>query len=61
MKPVLARQMEIYAGFLEHEDHQVGRVMEALEGLEILDDTLIYRHHRRQRRFRRRIAPRNIQ
>jgi arylsulfatase len=42
LKPVLARQMEVYAGFLEHTDHQVGRVIDALEDLEILDDTLIY-------------------
>ena len=42
LKPILARQMEVYAGFLEHTDHQVGRVVEALESLEILDDTLIY-------------------
>ncbi|MFN2165436.1 MAG: sulfatase-like hydrolase/transferase, partial [Anaerolineae bacterium] len=42
MKPVLARQMEIYAGFLEHTDHHVGRVIDALADLEILDDTLIY-------------------
>ena len=42
MKPVLARQMEVYAGFLEHTDHHVGRLIDALEDLEILDDTLIY-------------------
>jgi arylsulfatase len=42
MKPILARQMEIYAGFLEHTDHHVGRVIDALADLEILDDTLIY-------------------
>jgi arylsulfatase A-like enzyme len=42
MKPVLARQMEIYAGFLEHTDHHVGRLIDTLAGLEILDDTLIY-------------------
>ncbi len=42
MKPVLARQMEVYAGFLEHTDHQVGRLIDALQDLEILDDTLIY-------------------
>jgi len=42
MKPVLARQMEIYAGFLEHTDHQVGRLMECLADLQILNDTLIY-------------------
>ena len=42
MKPVLLRQMEVYAGFLEHTDHHVGRLIDALEDLEILDDTLIY-------------------
>ena len=34
LKPVLARQMEIYAGFLEHTDHHVGRLLDALEDLE---------------------------
>ena len=42
LKPVLRRQMEVYAGFLEHTDYHVGRVVDALEDLEILDDTLIY-------------------
>jgi arylsulfatase A-like enzyme len=42
LKPVLARQMEVYAGFLEHTDHHIGRLVEALEELEVLDDTLIY-------------------
>jgi arylsulfatase len=42
LKPVLARQMEIYAGFLEHADHHVGRFIDALKDLNILDDTLIY-------------------
>jgi arylsulfatase A-like enzyme len=42
LKPVLARQMEIYAGFMEHTDHHIGRVIKAMEDLEILDDTLVY-------------------
>ncbi len=42
LKPVLARQMEVYAGFLEHTDHHVGRLVDTLEELGILDDTLIY-------------------
>ena len=42
MKPVLARQMEVYAGFLEHTDHHVGRLIDTLNDLRILDDTLIY-------------------
>ena len=25
LKPVLARQMEVYAGFMEHTDHHVGQ------------------------------------
>lgn len=42
LKPVLEREMEVYAGFLEHTDYHVGRLIETLEELEILDDTLIY-------------------
>ena len=42
MKPVLEREMEVYAGFMSHIDHQVGRVVEAIENLGIMDDTLIY-------------------
>ena len=42
LKPILARQMEVYAGFMEHTDHHVGRLLDALEDLGILDDTLIY-------------------
>ena len=42
LKPVLARQMEVYAGFMEHTDHHVGRLIAALEELEIMDDTLVY-------------------
>jgi len=42
MKPILARQMEIYAGFLEHTDYHVGRLIDSMADLEILDDTLIY-------------------
>jgi hypothetical protein len=32
--------MEIYAGFLGHTDHHVGRLIDALKDLEVLDDTL---------------------
>ena len=34
--------MEVYAGFLEHTDHHVGRLIDALEDLGVLDDTLVY-------------------
>ena len=42
MKPVLARQMEVYAGFLEFADHHIGRLINALEQLQVFDDTLIF-------------------
>jgi arylsulfatase A-like enzyme len=42
LKPVLARQMEVYAGFLEHADHHVGRLIDALKKIHQLDNTLIY-------------------
>jgi arylsulfatase A-like enzyme len=42
LKPVLARQMEVYAGFLEHTDFHTGRVIDAIEDLGVLDNTLIY-------------------
>jgi arylsulfatase A-like enzyme len=42
LKPVLARQMEIYAGFLEQTDHEIGRLVGAIDELGVLDDTLVY-------------------
>jgi arylsulfatase A-like enzyme len=42
LKPVLIRQMEVYAGFLEYTDYHVGRLVDALKKLNQLDDTLIY-------------------
>jgi arylsulfatase A-like enzyme len=42
LKPVLRRQMEVYAGFLEYADHHVGRLLDSLKELQILDDTLVY-------------------
>jgi arylsulfatase len=42
LKPVLAREMEVYAGYLEYADHHVGLLLDALEELGVLDDTLVY-------------------
>jgi arylsulfatase len=42
LKPVLARQMEVYAGFMEHTDHHLGRLVDAVEELGVLDNTLIF-------------------
>jgi arylsulfatase A-like enzyme len=41
LKPVLAREMEVYAGFLEYADHHVGRLVDSIKRLNLLDDTLI--------------------
>jgi|RhiMethySRZTD1v2_1073278.scaffolds.fasta_scaffold07372_5 arylsulfatase A-like enzyme len=42
LKPVLRRQMEVYAGFLEYADHHVGRLIDSLDRLQQLENTLIY-------------------
>ena len=42
LKPVLRRQMEVYAGFMEYADHHVGRLLDSLERLTLLEDTLVY-------------------
>jgi arylsulfatase A-like enzyme len=42
LKPILRRQMEVYAGFLEYTDHHIGRLLDGLKKLDILDDTLVY-------------------
>ncbi|WP_144876206.1 arylsulfatase [Microbacterium sp. 1.5R] len=39
---VFARQMEVYAGFLEHTDQQIGRLVDYLELSGQLDDTIIW-------------------
>jgi arylsulfatase A-like enzyme len=40
-RPFYARQMEVYAGLLEHTDHHVGRVMSFLDAIGELDNTLL--------------------
>jgi arylsulfatase A-like enzyme len=42
LRPVLSRQMEIYAAFLEYADYHVGRVISSLTDLGVLEDTFIY-------------------
>ncbi len=39
-KRIFAREMEVYAGFGEETDHEVGRLVSTLEELGVLDDTL---------------------
>jgi len=39
---LFARMAEVYAGFLSHADHQIGRLLDHLEATEQLDNTLIF-------------------
>ena len=61
LKPVLARQMEVFAGFLEHTDHHVGRAHRRHRRPRDprRHDHLL--HHRRQRRVGRRHPERRVQ
>ncbi len=38
---MLARQQEVFAGFLTHADEQIGRVLSSLDGLGLMDNTLV--------------------
>lgn len=40
-KKLFTRQMEVYAGFAEHTDYEVGRLISAIEDLGVLDNTVI--------------------
>jgi len=42
LKPVLRRQMEVYAGYMEYVDHHVGRLIDSIGKLGLLDDTLVF-------------------
>jgi arylsulfatase len=39
-KRLFAHQMEVFAGFGEHTDHEVGRLVKAIEDLGVMDNTL---------------------
>ena len=61
MKPVLTRQMELYAAFLEHTDHCIGQVIDGDRGARGAGRHADLRHHRRQRRVGRRHAQRDVE
>jgi arylsulfatase len=42
LRPILCRQMEVYAAFMEYTDHHVGRLFHTLENLQLMQDTLIF-------------------
>ena len=41
-KRLFARQMETFAGFAEHTDHEIGRLLDSLEDMKVLDNTLLF-------------------
>src|SRR4051812_4271525 len=41
LKPLFIRQMEVFAGFQENCDYEIGRVVKSIEDLGIADNTLI--------------------
>ena len=40
-KKVFTRQQEIFAAYAEETDHEIGRVVQAIEDLGVMDNTLI--------------------
>jgi arylsulfatase len=42
LKAFYARQMEVYAGYSENADHNVGRVIDAIDNLGELENTLVF-------------------
>lgn len=40
-KKLYARQMEVYAGFAEHTDHEIGRLIATLEEMGVMENTMI--------------------
>ena len=49
----ITRQVEVYAAYLAYTDHEIGRVIQAVEDLGKLDNTTGHLYQRRQRRQRR--------
>lgn len=41
-KKLFARQMEVFAGFGAHTDHEVGRLVQALEDMGVMENTLFF-------------------
>ncbi len=39
-KKLFCRQMEVYAGFAEHTDYEIGRLVKALEDMGVMDNTV---------------------
>ncbi len=55
-KKLYARQAEVFAAYVAYTDYEIGRVIQAVEDMGKLDNTLIIYIMRRQRHQRRRHA-----
>ena len=51
-KKLFARQAEVFAAYAAYSDHEIGRVIQAVEDVGKLDNTLDHLHRRRQRHQR---------
>ncbi len=60
-KKLFIKQADVYGAYLAYTDHEIGRVIQAVEDLGELDNTLDHLHQRRQRRERRRHAQRDTE
>lgn len=40
--PILRREMEVYSAFMEYTDHHIGRLIDTLAEMHILDETLVF-------------------
>ena len=58
-KKLFARQAEVFAAYAAYTDHEIGRVIQAVEDLGKLDNTLIIYIERRQRHERGRLDDRH--
>ena len=58
-KRLFARQMETFAGFAEHTDHEIGRLVQAIQDMGEAGQHAVLLHRRRQRLERRRRAGRH--
>ena len=41
-KKLFARQMEVFAGYAEYTDHEVGRLLKAIEDMDQMENTLVF-------------------
>ena len=58
---LFARQAEVFAGFMEQTDHEVGRLVDAIDDIGELDNTVIFYIAGRQWHQRRGWVRRNVQ